>query len=192
VRPLIIVNPAAGGGRGRRLLPVVRELARARDASVEVVCTERPGHAVRLAQQATESGCGPIIAVGGDGTLHEVANGILHSGRRVPLVAVPAGTGNDFVRSLKLPRQARDALALAWDGAPQAIDVGACGDRFFLNAAGVGFDARVARAASSMPRALRWGTLPYVAAVLRELVQRRPVEVRYAPNGLRVMAPPGP
>jgi diacylglycerol kinase (ATP) len=170
MKPLFIVNPAAGGGRARKLLPLVERVAGSRTPAADVLITDRPGHAVDVARNAAAQGYSRIIGVGGDGTLHEIANGIYQAGGQAALGAVPAGAGNDFVRSLGLPRDVEAALALAWDGAEQTIDMAACGDRVFLNAGGVGFDARVARAASGMPRFLRLGTLPYVAGVLREVV----------------------
>jgi diacylglycerol kinase (ATP) len=167
---MFIVNPAAGGGRARRLLPVVQEFARSRTPAAEVVTTRGRGHATELARAAADAGFTRVVGVGGDGTLHEIANGIHQSGASAALGVVPAGAGNDFVRSLGLPRDVRAALELAWNGTDVAIDLAACGDRVFLNAGGVGFDARVARAASQVPKFLRLGTLPYVGGVLREVV----------------------
>jgi diacylglycerol kinase (ATP) len=170
-KPLFIVNPAAGGGRARGVLPLVQTVVSGRDPSAEVVLTERAGHATELAYAGANAGFAPIVGVGGDGTLHEVANGLLQTTScGVPLGVVPCGTGNDFVRSLGLPRDMREAIALAWDGANTTIDVASCGGRRFLNVGGVGFDARVARAASGMPALVRMGSLPYIAGVLREII----------------------
>jgi len=169
-RPCFVVNPAAAGGRARKVLLLVQDILRSRDPAAEVVVTERIGHATELARAAADAGFAPVVAVGGDGTVHEVANGLLQARQPAPLCVVPCGTGNDFARSLGLPTAPRDAIALAWDGAARTIDLAACGGRRFLNVGGLGFDARVARAASRFPAFLRVGTLPYVAGVLREIV----------------------
>jgi YegS/Rv2252/BmrU family lipid kinase len=169
-RPFFVINPSAAGGRARKLIPVIQDLVRARDRSAEIAVTNDVGHASDLARAAAEDGFAPVVGVGGDGTLHEITNGLLQARRTAPLAAVPSGTGNDFVRSLGLPRQLTAAVALAWDGAEKTIDVAACGGRYFLNVGGVGFDARAARAASEFPRFLRIGVVPYVAGVLHELI----------------------
>ena len=168
-RPLFVVNPSAGGGRAARLLDPIRAAARSHGG--EVVCTERRGHADHLARQAASQRFDAVVGVGGDGTLNEVANGLLGGESPLPLGAIPGGTGNDFVRSLGLPSDPLAALRVVWSGAEREIDLGRCGERIFLNAAGVGFDARVARTAQRFPRALKVGTVPYVAGVLLELVR---------------------
>ncbi|HEY3063498.1 MAG TPA: diacylglycerol kinase family protein [Chloroflexota bacterium] len=177
-RPLFVFNPAAGGGRHTaRLLPMVRAAVAAHGGAV--VCTERPGHAVELARGAAAQRFDAVVGVGGDGTLHELANGLLDCGVGTPpaLGAVPAGTGNDFVRSLGLPTDPSAAIDLVWAGATQIIDLARCGERFFLNAGGVGFDSRVARDAQRIPKSLRIGTLPYVAGVLWEVIRNTSNEV---------------
>jgi YegS/Rv2252/BmrU family lipid kinase len=169
-RALFVVNPAAGGGRAARLVPLVQ--AHALRNGGNLACTTGPGNALDLARRAADDGFEVVVAVGGDGTLNEVANGLLAS-KAVPLLgAIPAGTGNDFVRSLGLPSQPRAALEVLHSGVEHRIDVGQCNGRFFLNACGVGFDARVARAAQRFPRVLKVGTLPYVAAVVLELTRK--------------------
>src|SRR6188472_1578039 len=92
--PLIIVNPAANRGHTAALLPALQGAAAAGQG--EMVETRAPGDATRLAADAARRGHAPIIAVGGDGTIHEVAVGILTSRCDVPLGIVPAGSGNDF------------------------------------------------------------------------------------------------
>jgi len=170
-RPLFVVNPTAGGGRAARLLPLVAAALASHGGAGELVATERPGHAIDLARDAASAGFDAVIGVGGDGTLNELANGLIESGAGVPLGVVPSGTGNDFVRSLGLPSEPGAALELVWSASERSIDVAACGERYFLNAGGVGFDARVARSARRMPRALRLGTVPYVAGVLLEVIR---------------------
>src|SRR5579862_6169399 len=100
MRTLVIVNPRSGGGRYAAGLGQARALLERRLGSVELQCTERPGHAIDIAREATADGRALIVAVGGDGTLHEVANGILDAGGGAALGYVGLGTGGDFRRTL--------------------------------------------------------------------------------------------
>jgi diacylglycerol kinase (ATP) len=170
-RPLFIVNPVAGGGRPLRLLPKLRAFVRQRGVAAEFACTERPGHAVDLAKHAAEQGFAPVVGVGGDGTLHEIANGLLAASNSAPLAVVPSGAGNDFARCLGLLGSPDVALDVVWNGVEQVVDVAACNGRYFLNVGGVGFDARVARTATRVRRPLRIGFVPYLVGILTELVR---------------------
>src|SRR3989442_6604215 len=96
----VVLNPAAGGGAAARALdPIAREFHR-QGWSVDVERTEGPGHGAELAARAVQAGAQRIVAVGGDGTVHDVANGVLRhgSGGEVALGGVPIGTGNDFAK----------------------------------------------------------------------------------------------
>lgn len=185
-RPLFVLNRTAGGGRGHRAEALVRAALREHGGRGELVCTERPWHAAELAEQGARAGYGPVVGVGGDGTLAEIANGLLRVADAPPLAAVPVGTGNDYARCLGLPGDPAAAVRLVWRGVPARMDVGLCGERAFLNAGGVGFDARVGRRASAMPRALRRGALPYVAAVLVELGRNDKYDLTLGLDGRRV------
>jgi diacylglycerol kinase (ATP) len=177
---MFIVNPAAGGGRGRRAvgLAFVRLRERGR-TDPTLAFTERPGHATALAREAATAGFAPIVGVGGDGTLSEIANGLVGIAEAPPLAVMPVGTGNDFARSMGLPTDLDAAVDLAVSGvAPRAIDVGRCGERYFLNMAGAGFDAEVGRAVNAAPAALRHGALPFVVYTLLELTRSRKRDLR--------------
>lgn len=165
--PVVILNPASKrGGRLRRWL--VRALKGGRG---ELVVTDAPRAAERIAERAARDGR-QVIAVGGDGTIAEVVNGIMASGRRVPLGIVPAGNGNDYAyHTLGLPRDVRKALELALTGTPVAMDAGEVNGRYFANALGVGIDANIAAAAISLKRVpLLRGQALYWASSLRELL----------------------
>lgn len=171
-RPLIILNPAANRGATHALLPLIEQHAAAQ--AVEVLETRAPGDATRLAADAARRGHGPIIAVGGDGTIHEVAAGILDSGCDVPLGIVPAGSGNDFANAaLHLPPRPEAALAVALGGTARRFDVARLNDGWLLNAFGAGIDANVA-----------WD--------VRDLVERRKTPLRgtalYTLSALRQIA----
>lgn len=180
-RAIFIVNPTAGGGRARRVEAVIR--ARLMDRAApepEFRFTERAGHAVTIAGEGAAAGFDPIVAVGGDGTAHEVANGLLGFSGSIPSLAViPVGTGNDFARSVGIPMDLGEAVEVAVGGAgvARAIDAARCGDRYFVGVAGAGFDARVARAVNAAPPRMKIGALPFVWYTLREIVRNRNVEL---------------
>ncbi len=178
-RPMFIINPVAGGGRGRRAqAQIVTLLGQRASRAVEFASTQRPGHAVDLAREGAASGFDPIVAVGGDGTVHEVANGLLSSGAAMPRLAViPIGTGNDFARSVGIPTELRAAVSVAAGGTgrTRVVDAARCGDRYFVVLAGTGFAARVASAVNDSPSWSKIGALPFVFHTLREVLTNRNV-----------------
>jgi YegS/Rv2252/BmrU family lipid kinase len=183
VRSFIVVNPAAGRGRARRVWERVRpHLDRFGRWSGAV--TEYPGHARELARAAAADGYARVVALGGDGTVSEVVDGLAWSGSA--LGVIPAGSGNDFGRSAGVPRDAVAAARLALTGPVRSIDLGEIRSggrsRHFVNVAGFGFDAEVARTANALPKRFG-GTLTYVLAVLRALRRCRPVAVRLELDG---------
>src|SRR5438477_9991542 len=94
----VILNPAAGRGAARRVESTVARAFRAQGWAVDVARTEGPGHGQELAAAAARDGAKHIVAVGGDGTVHEVANGLLRSDSDAALGVIPAGSGNDFAK----------------------------------------------------------------------------------------------
>ena len=177
----VIVNPAAAGGRGRK---AARELFGALDGrpvAYDARHTEAPGHASHLAAEAVSDGVGRIVIVGGDGTVHEVADGLIGCGAtELPAVAVfPVGTGNDFYRMVGSDRTAAAVVTLLDHGTVQHFDVGRVawegGERIFVNLMGVGIDVEVLRCRSRFSRLP--GLLQYLASFLNALVTFRAPEV---------------
>jgi diacylglycerol kinase (ATP) len=174
-----VVNPEAGGGRTRRLWRRLSTALAGRRGEFAVGVTAASGDAVLLARKAADDGWPLVVAVGGDGTLNEVVNGLAVA--RDPFAAVVGsvmtGRGCDACRNFGLSRDPVVALARALDGEVTRVDVGearweAGRARCFVTAAGVGFDAVVARRAA----ARRWrGTLPYLAAVIETVWTYRAV-----------------
>ncbi len=164
-RPLFVVNPAAGNGRASA---VIERFRGAFLGPAEVGVSASPEDAEELAYRGAREGFAPIVAVGGDGTLQQVANGLMRCPEPPPLGIVPAGNGNDLVRTLGLPRNPDKAIRLAWSDIAGAIDVGTCNGRCFLNVAGVGLDTKVAQAVNARAGGSR-GRLTYVVEALREL-----------------------
>lgn len=193
-RPMFVINPVAGGGRGRRAQAAIREYLGPRPGTdVEFALTQRPGHGVDLARDGAASGFDPIVAVGGDGTVHEVANGLLGFRGTMPrLGVVPIGTGNDFARSVGIPNSLRAAVEVAADrsGRTVIVDAARCGDRYFVVLAGTGFAARVAKAVNDAPRWSKIGALPFVFHTLREVMTNQNVELTITLDGTDVIHQP--
>jgi diacylglycerol kinase (ATP) len=163
-RPLFIVNPAAGNGRAASALANASFTGPA-----DIVHTSAPGDAERLTHQATLDGFSPVVAVGGDGTVQEVVNGLMRAPQPPPLGIVAAGGGNDAVRSLRLPKNHNEAIRLAWSSHSRPIDLGRCNDRYFLNVAGVGLDTQVAAAVNASDGRFAHGKAGYIVQALKEL-----------------------
>ncbi len=178
----VIVNPVAGAKATGRKWPRISRLLRHIGLTFDYQYTEGVGHAIELAREAVSCGCQFLVAVGGDGTVNEVANGILSSSQAdmTAIGVVSTGTGSDFVRSVGIPRNYVRACSCLAGARRLLIDVGVVEyqkngqtlRRFFVNSAGVGFDAQVAELANRLPKYFG-GTIPYVFGLLRSLASYR-------------------
>ena len=189
-KSLIILNPWAGRGTaGQRRGELEAALAQA-GVPFDLVTTHARGGATELAWQAIERGYDPIVAVGGDGTINEVVNGIKGAeaslGRRARLGIIPLGTGSDFVKTLDgvAANDVAGGVRRIAAGAPCTVDLGrvqvADGDtRYFINAVGMGLDAQVA--AESLKLTRLKGMAVYLVAIIRALANYRahPMTVEY-------------
>ncbi len=174
----VIVNPVAGAYSTRRKWPRISKLLKYVGLSFDYEYTEGAGHAIELARVAASDGYRYIVAVGGDGTVNEVANGILHSASpaETSLGIVSTGTGSDFARSVGIPRDYISACSFLVSSRRRLIDVGVVEfkskgqtlQRFFVNVAGVGFDAEVVKETERLPKYFG-GTVPYLFGLLRTL-----------------------
>jgi len=163
--PLVILNPAANRGKIHHYRALLRPYVERTQA--EYVETGRRGEAQERAQRAAQEGH-PVIIVGGDGSVHEVVNGLLSAKRRVPLGIIAAGSGNDYAwRALKLPQNPAAAIERAFYGQPIAVDAGRVNGYYFVNSFGVGLDANIAVAAGWLKKLplMSGARLYYVAAV---------------------------
>jgi YegS/Rv2252/BmrU family lipid kinase len=154
-----------------------------------VYLTREAGHATQLAAEAAAAGADLVLAVGGDGTANEVAQGLL--GSRAALGIVPAGSGNGLARALRIPMRPDAALAALEGGEGRRMDVGFLNGRPFLNVAGVGFDAVVGHAFHEAGRrGGRRGLLAYLRLSLAALRSYRPprLAIEVAPDRLEVSA----
>ncbi|MFN0280154.1 MAG: diacylglycerol/lipid kinase family protein [Pyrinomonadaceae bacterium] len=196
--PLVIVNPKSASGSTREKWSQTASDLRAHFGPFSVAFTKGPGDGIDLASRAAESGRQFIIACGGDGTINEVANGILRSGEDVELGVLPSGTGGDFRRTLGMPLVNREASAALRDGETRTIDVGKVSfldlrgnstERYFVNVSSFGLAASIIKRVKSasvfdwLPDSGLRGRANFAASTLREIIDMDPVFVRVKIDG---------
>lgn len=182
MKPLVVVNPQSGGGATGRTFAQMRGAIERALGPVEVAMTERAGHGEELAREGAKAGHELVVAVGGDGTLHEVVCGLVTSGTEARLGLIAQGTGGDFRRTLGLEHRLDRYLEALKSGRERAIDVGrfqGAGkeQHYFVNVLSVGMGGLVDRYVATASRALG-GTAAYFGASLRALVTSRLGHVR--------------
>ena len=166
----VFLNPAAGRGRASKSVPAIRKLFQMAQIEIELIESEAPGNIETGVHAAVSSGADRIIVAGGDGSIHEAVNGLLQAGTDAGLGVIPIGTGNDFAKACQIHlrwQQAGQLLAerLRNSAEPRSIDAGRMNNRYFANAAGIGFDAKI----NQIARDIRWriGDLVYLVAVIK-------------------------
>ncbi|MEP6910678.1 MAG: diacylglycerol kinase family protein [Actinomycetota bacterium] len=159
---VFLVNPAADNGATGKRWPEIARLAAERGLSGDTLLSERPGHLVELAREAAADGARLLVAVGGDGTVNEVVNGIAGL-EGVELAILHRGTGGDFVRTFGIPHRLEEALAVARDGSTRLVDLGRATLRtwageetttWFANVASAGMSGAVAKRVNETGKAL--------------------------------------
>jgi YegS/Rv2252/BmrU family lipid kinase len=190
--PLIIVNPKSGRGISQQKWASCAAAIGENFGPFQCRFTEGKGDASRIAEEEAAAGRKLIVAMGGDGTISEVANGILRSQSNVAELGIlPAGTGSDFRKSLEIPSNLRDASRKLKHAASKTMDAGKLEyvshegvreQRFFINTASFGMSGRVADRANRSAKILG-GVVTYAAATLRSLVSLTYPEVRLQVDG---------
>ncbi len=167
--PLVILNPTANRGNMERHRVLIRSRLQSTPQG-EYRETTRQGEAQELAAQAAKDDR-HIIIVGGDGSVHEAVNGILSTGRRVPLGIVAAGSGNDYAwNTLKLPRDPAAAIERAFSGHLVDSDAGIVNGKYFVNSFSIGLDADIAAAAGQLKKIpFMSGSRLYYTSTLKQL-----------------------
>lgn len=172
----LILNPMADMGRAWKTANDLRPIAQEFKGDLSWSGTVYPTHAIELARQAAEEGCDLVIAMGGDGTVHEVLNGLMQvpAEKRPVMGVVPIGSGNDFAYSIGVTQKSAHALAHALNaGNVQPVDVGLLIDEhgrreYFDNTLGIGFDAVVTIRSHKLP--IVKGFLMYLTAVVQTII----------------------
>ena len=190
---MLIVNGAASSVNAR--IKVVIRAALAADHRVDLVETNRRGHASRLARGAAAAGCDVVVTLGGDGTLNEAANGL--AGTKTALATLPGGSTNVFARAIGLPNDAIEATAVLLhtleepETSIRSVGLGKADDRYFLFHCGLGFDAALVEQVERHASLKRWAGHPLfawagVSAWLRHYDHRRPRFAVRGPDGLDI------
>jgi diacylglycerol kinase (ATP) len=182
---VFLVNPASDNGATGRRWPELANRAAALGLRGDVLFSEQPEHLRALARRAVELGAERLVAVGGDGTVNEVANGIIGAGD-VELAVIPRGTGVDFARTFGIPRRLEDAVRVALEGAVREIDAGRveyrawsgdAGEMHFVNVAGVGMSGAVAKRTNESTKAFG-GKASYLFSTFAVFARWSNTEVR--------------
>lgn len=185
---IFIINPYAGKKRAEKIWSQLSRYLDKRKISYQYYITKYPRHAVLLAQSAIqqEEKIDAIIAIGGDGTINEVIEGMDSS--TVPFGYIPAGSGNDFARYYQIPSNPIKAFEIIMERKTLSIDIGKITNGYFVNSLGAGFDAQIALKTnrSSYKKWLnKWGIgkLSYVITVLKEIFLYEPSSLKVEVNG---------
>jgi diacylglycerol kinase (ATP) len=185
-RARVILNPTAGGGRARRLSEHILVGLERRGIQAEMVATTVPREAVRLGLEAARAGVDLVVATGGDGTIHETANGLLRAlaqGVDGPVLGVlPVGSGNDFAKLVGPLEDLDRSMDILVDGEVRRFDAATVAwageEKWFINAAGTGIDVEVVRQILRRRGRSTPGVGRYLSAVLRALVKYEAIPLR--------------
>lgn len=155
MKHLFILNPVAGKGKTRRLIPDIRDYFRGGGEEYAIEITKYPGHATEIAAEYSSKEDYRIYSVGGDGTLNEVLNGM--AGSESSLADIPGGSGNDFLKSVTGGKSLKDIVKNTIEGAEMVMDLAKVNDKYFINIASLGFDAQV------VYKTLKYKKLPFIS-----------------------------
>ena len=188
----IIVNPVAGAGRTGKKWPEIMHLLKHFGLPFEHELTEAPGHAIELAKAAAKDGYEQVVSVGGDGTVNEVVNGLYDSGNlgNIMLGIISTGTGQDYVRTLGIPRLYPEICSRLASPRKLLVDIGVIeywnrGEmtkRLFVNFAGMGFDAEIVRRTTQNYKTLG-SNASYLAGLVSTLLFYENKEISLAIDG---------
>lgn len=172
---LLILNPKAAKGNAQKHFDRIFQNFKHAKFDHDVRYSEYPLHAENIAQEAVKNGYDNIIVAGGDGTLNEVINGILKSNGDPQLGIIPTGTCNDFIKSAGIPADIQESCNTIVLGNSQEFDVGMAGDRYFINAVGVGFDVAVVEDLQKTKHLTSF--LVYLSIVLKKIFRYQGIEL---------------
>lgn len=174
MKPALIVNPLSGGGNTGRSFEAIKGPVERALGPCEVLMTERSGHGLELARDAANAGHPLVIAVGGDGTIHEVVNGLMRAEKKAELGIVGQGTGGDFRKTLGIEHRLDRYIDAIASGHKRSLDVGKFtgggkADHYFVNILSVGMGGLVDKYVATAPRTLG-GKAAYFGASLKALL----------------------
>lgn len=166
-----VINPVAGKKQVKEWIARIQDLTEQYGFAYKILTTERFQDGINKGRAAVQNNCDIVVAVGGDGTVSEIVNGIKDSD--AILGVIPVGTGNDFVKSLGIPLTFEEALKCIFNGKNKEIDLGIVDDKYFINVASVGFDAQVVIETQKIKKNLV-GPAAYVMGIFKALMGYTP------------------
>ncbi len=180
---LFIINPEAGKGRSLEYIEKIKNYFKKVDEPYYIEVTKYPGHATELVKSYTALKDYRVYAVGGDGTLNEVLNGIVGTGS--VLAVIPCGSGNDFVKSIIGEEPIEDIFVSTLRGKEKYIDLGRVNDRYFINISSVGFDSEVVYSANTVKK-LKYitGSTAYILGILITLFKFKFIKTTITIDGV--------
>lgn len=173
---LFIINPVAGGGRAEKLAPIISGYMEDINLEYNIQMTKKPKDATKIAKLGIGEGYNIIVAVGGDGTVNEVAIGILESGKGT-LGIIPSGTGNDLARTLEIPFNFKEAMDIIIKGNKKKIDIGLVNNNLFLNIASIGLDSEVVKNTEKIKKRIR-SRIAYIVGIINTLFSFKDKKIR--------------
>ncbi|QNU67047.1 diacylglycerol kinase family lipid kinase [Ruminiclostridium herbifermentans] len=174
---IFIINPKAGKGKALEMIPIIREYFKDKAEKFIIQITDHPGHATEIARKYSAIEDCRIYSVGGDGTINEVVNGI--AGTQSALGVIPAGSGNDFIRSLTSAYDIKDILVRTIKGEEKSIDLGKVNDNYFINISSIGFDADVVFNADKFKKVPGiTGSMAYVISIIYTVIKKKFCKVK--------------
>ncbi|NLB42705.1 MAG: diacylglycerol kinase family lipid kinase [Clostridiales bacterium] len=182
---LFIINPIAGKGNTKDAIPVIKSFCKQRGIQYTIIETSGPRDATRIVKEHS-SAYSAVVAVGGDGTVLEVSNGL--TGTDIPLGILPLGRGNDFARAMNIPisfTQVEKALEIITENTAQYVDLVAFNVRVFLNIASVGFDAEIIQDLHKVKRFIK-GKAAYFISVFLKFLTYKPKDVELLIDGEKI------
>ena len=178
---LFIINPIAGAGKAKSIIPIIEIKMKENNIGYEIILTKEPRDAIKIAGDNVDK-FSTIVAVGGDGTVNEVAKGLINS-RKGTLAIIPCGTGNDFSRTLGLPMDPIKAIDVIIKKNIRVVDIGKINGNNFLNIASVGFDTEVVIHTNSIKKKVK-SKIAYILGVLATLFDYKKREVSLVIDGV--------
>ncbi|MDA3927373.1 MAG: diacylglycerol kinase family lipid kinase [Prolixibacteraceae bacterium] len=186
---LVVLNPNAGGNQALREWPLIEQELLKENFSFEIVRTERPKHAISLVKEKIEKGFRKIIIIGGDGTLHEVVNGIMSQNKTSPssilLGMISMGTGNDWIKTHQISKNFKEAIQQIKEGKTIFQDVGKIifkhdgvnkETRYFINSVGIGFDAKVLKYSLAKKEKGKSKKSDYITGLIKSLFTNKNID----------------
>jgi len=181
LRYKLIANPHAGRGKADRIIADIVRLLNARSVRYDLEVTRGPNDAEKIARTAcSRDDVDVIVSIGGDGTLNEIVQGAIFSGK--PIAVIPAGSGNDFSKVLNTPKGLPAIVDMVLANKTRLIDAGKMNHRYFANGVGIGFDAAVNFNTRGI-RFIKAGLAIYFLAFLKTLNRYKPCPMKITING---------